>query len=145
MKKLPIILLLIIVISQQLSAQVKTDSFSQMRISDRELGLKYLKKANKQRTTAWLLLGSGIAMEIIALSVAGEDIYSDIDGPEVLLLVGTFITIACIPVFISAAKNRGRAEILLRYENIRVYNSNGSGKEGVISLGLAIPLRGSRK
>jgi len=145
MKKLQFILFLFIVVSQQLSAQVKTDSFKHVRLSDRELGLQYLKKANTQRTVAWFLLGGGLAMEILATSRLSYDIYDENLGAETVLLLGSLCMIASVPVFISGARNRGRAEILLRYENLRVYNNYGSGKEGVVSLGLSIPFRGSRK
>jgi len=145
MKKTLTLILILICINPLLSAQVHTDTINRVRISDRELGLQYLKKANRQRTTAWVMLGSGIAMEFIALSIGAEDIYSENVGPEVILVVGSLLTVASVPVFISGAKNRGRAEMLLRYENIRVYNNYGSGKEGIVALSLSIPLNRSRK
>ena len=144
MKKIPIILYLVIVINQLLSAQVNTDTSRRTEISDRELGLQYLKKANKQRTSAWLMLGAGIAMEVIGMSVAANDLYAENQVPGTLLFVGGILTITSVPVFISGAKNRGRAEILLRHENIKVYNNYGPGKEGLVSLGLSIPLSRSR-
>ena len=145
MKKLSFILFLAIFLNQLLIAQVKTDTVKYTQLSDRELGLQYLSKANKQRTTAWILLGAGIAMEILSIAIVANDLYDDGAGAETLFLVGGLATIASVPVFISGAKNRGRAEILLRHENIRVYNNNGSGKEGMVSLGLSIPLGRSRK
>ncbi len=145
MKKSVFILYLVLVINQLLSAQVNTDTFKHAQLSDRELGLQYLKKANNQRTTAWIMLGAGIAMEIIGSSIAMDDLYSEEQTAEMVVLVGAILTVVSVPIFISGAKNRGRAEILLRHENIRVYNNSGSGKEGMLSLGLSIPLRGSRK
>jgi hypothetical protein len=145
MKKLSFILFLAVFFNQLLSAQVNTDTTRRTPISDRELGLQYLKKANSQRTVGWVLLGAGIAMEILSIAIVANDLYDDGTGAETLFLVGGLATIASVPVFISGAKNRGRAEILLRHENIRVYNNNGSGKEGVVSLALSIPLSRSRK
>ena len=145
MKKLLFILFLALVCNQLLSAQVNTDTVRRAPISDRELGLQYLKKANRQRTTAWVMLGAGIAMAVGSILIVYDDIYNDNQMIELLAFTGAFLTIASVPVFIYGAKNRGRAEILLRHENIRVYNNFGSGKEGVVSVGLSFPLNRSRK
>ena len=84
MKKLLLSLLLILAINQLLSAQVNTDTARHSQLSDRELGLQYLKKANTQRTIGWVMLGAGIAMEIISLTAAyNEDIYSEGAGANI--------------------------------------------------------------
>ena len=144
MKKLLCISLIVLFASQQLSAQVKSDTTRSEQLSDRELGLQYLKKANKQRGTAWALLIGGIALQIVGTSMSLDESGANAGG-ESMVYIGAMLTIVSFPMFIHGAKNRGRAEILLRHENIMVYNNYGSGKEAVVSLGMSIPIRGSRK
>lgn len=106
-------------------------------MSDLELGHYYLHKSKSQKTIAWLLLGGGVI-----LSVAGNISYENsfweesTSGAEVMMLAGTVASIVSIPLFISAARNKGRAEILLRHENIPL----GLKREKSFSLGIAFAL-----
>jgi hypothetical protein len=141
MKKLLFILLWVIGINQLLSAQVYKDTTRPVILSDRDLGLKYLRKGNNLKIAGFALLVAGSACFIGAAATIWDN-YKTSDG---LLYLGIGLTIASAPLFIGAAKNRGRAEILLRHENIRVFNNHGSGKEGLVSLGLTIPIGRSHK
>lgn len=74
---------------------------------------KYLKKSKCQKTTAWILLGGGVATSIIGLtqinlagSVSGE--VNNTPG-TVLFLTGLAATITSISFFSVAKKNRKKA------------------------------------
>ena len=88
-------------------------------LSDVELGQFYLQKSKSQKTGAWILLGVGLALQFAgSLSYADNLFEESTSGADAMMLGGTIASIASFPLFISAAKNKGRAEILLRHENI---------------------------
>ena len=102
------------------------------------MGSYYLKKSKKQKTIGWVLLGAGVTLTIVGAQQVANDIFSESSGGEVSMLIGNLSTIASIPLFLSAAKHRGRAEILLRSQNIPVTRTSGTR---LLSVGVAIPLR----
>jgi hypothetical protein len=106
-------------------------------MTDPELGLYYLQKNKRQKTTGWILLGGGLALYTAGIVSFSNNIWSEsTGGAEVLALAGSLSMIACIPVFITAAKNKGRAEILLRNQNIPL----GRLPAKQLSLGIAVAL-----
>ena len=114
-----------------LSAQQRTTP-----MSDLELGQYYLSKSKSQKTIAWILLGGGMALYIGGIA-AYSDIYDDQDTEAaVMALTGSIATIASIPLFITAAKNKGRAEILLRNQNVPMGFKSSRG----LSIGIGIPI-----
>jgi hypothetical protein len=114
--------------------QVSRDSL--LKMTDYDLRTYYSNKSKQQKIVGWLLVGGGITLSIIGANKMAQDIFSKSSGGETLFLLGSFSAIASIPVFLSAAKNKGRAEILLRHQNIPL--SHGFSRH--ISVGLAIPL-----
>lgn len=114
MKKILFVLTISLACNLFTQAQVLQDSAR--RVADRELGMAYLTKSKNQRTAGFVVLGLGISAMVGGLAIAYNDWNSS--GSEVLLLVGLGATITSFPLFNSASKNKGRAEILLRYENI---------------------------
>ena len=107
-------LLCALVCATIVSAQVAPGA-APKQMTDRELGEFYLKKSKGQKTTGWALLGGGMVMYVVGISVAVND---DSGTGAVAALLGSFATVASIPFFISSARNKGRAEVLLRHENI---------------------------
>jgi hypothetical protein len=88
-------------------------------LSDVELGQFYLQKSKSQKTGAWILLGVGLALQVAgSISYADNLFEESTSGADAMMLGGTIASAASFPLFISAAKNKGRAEILLRHENI---------------------------
>lgn len=84
----------------------------------------YLLKAKKQRTAAWVCLGSGLALVTTAAIIGGtkatEDLFSSIILQEptnnyaaenTLLIIGGIGIAASIPLFIGAAKNKHKATL----------------------------------
>ena len=116
------------------TAQMGRDTIK--RMSDYDLGIHYLKQSKQQRTIGWILLGTGLTLSIIGANQVSNDFFDESTGGEALLLIGNLAAIGSIPLFISAAKNKGRAEILLRNQNVPMTGSSGTR---VLSVGLAIP------
>jgi hypothetical protein len=90
-------------------------------------------KAHSQKKTAWLLLGGGLGMSMVGVTIgalqathdvsaifSGEDSYSDYVLPSVLMLGGGAAMISSIPVFISSAKNKHRAQLLLNSAKVQL-------------------------
>ena len=101
------------------------------------MGTYYLKKSKQQKTIGWILLGAGVSLTIVGGQQVSKDIFSESSGGEALMLIGNLSALASIPVFLSAAKHRGRAEILLRNQNIPLTHVSGTR---LTSIGVAIPL-----
>jgi len=80
----------------------------------------YSLKAKKQKTTGWILLGTGLAATIggYAIMANNFDLWdSDSDGGLAagtgLFLVGSLVTIASIPVLIVSGSNNRKARAYL--------------------------------
>ena len=63
----------------------------------------YAEKAHQKRTTGYILLAGGAAMITVALA---SDLSSDSPG---WLVAGSLSTLASIPFFVSASKNKKKA------------------------------------
>ena len=90
-------------------------SFSQQTTTSRPplTRMDYLKKSKKQNTTAWILLGSGIGMSIGGYAIAGGPLGgiggNPNDNPNKgvwLVYLGGATTLASIPLFIAASRNK---------------------------------------
>ncbi len=134
MKKLLFVLSLSLFASN-INAQVTQDPKMYNRADDIELGKHYKKKAKNQNITGWVMLGGGIAM----LVTSGYVVWESEAGGAVLALAGTISTVGSIPMFIMGAKNKGRAEILLRSSNIPLSFDPGKNIP-VKSVGIGITL-----
>ena len=89
------------------------------RMTDAELGQFYLQKSKSQKTIAWVLLVAGAALQVAGSVSYADNLFEEsTSGADAMMIVGSLASIVSIPLFISAAKNKGRAEILLRHENI---------------------------
>jgi hypothetical protein len=122
MKKLLLIITLTGLISN-LNAQVNPDKQIQRPMTDFELGQYYNQKSKKLKNTGWTLLGVGAGLITTSIVVAANaDYYNDAAFvfSSIAILAGTGSMIASIPVFVAGAKNKGRAEILLRHDNVPI-------------------------
>jgi hypothetical protein len=120
MKKLLLIFTLTCLLTN-LNAQVNPDNDVQKPMTDFELGQYYNQKSKKLKNTGWTLLGVGAGLITTSIVVAGNADFSNDAAfvfSSIAILAGTGSMIASIPVFVAGAKNKGRAEILLRHDNI---------------------------
>ena len=136
MKHISFIILTSCLFFQYGYAQKLKDSLR--NLNDYDLGNYYLKQSKQQKTFGFVLLGGGITLTIIGGNKIANDIFSKSTGGEALMLIGTLASVASIPVFLSASKNKGKAKILLRNQNIPLTNISGTR---LLSVGLAIPVR----
>ncbi|MBA2500845.1 MAG: hypothetical protein H0V30_14060 [Chitinophagaceae bacterium] len=119
MKKL-LVLLLGLHFFTCISAQY-ADSASHRQASD------FLNKANKQKTTGWILLGAGAGVATIGFIVVSATIWNDLiegeskgaDAGGVLMSAGLVSMVGSIPFFIASGKNRKKAAaiVFIKMEN----------------------------
>jgi hypothetical protein len=104
-------------------AVINVNIFSQeLNLNDQTKDF-FLQKSKNQNKTGWILLGTGTAMIIGGATVfnnswdSGSATTTDISG--FVILGGVIADLACIPVFISAGRNKRRAaSMTLTYQNI---------------------------
>jgi hypothetical protein len=97
-----------------------------------DLGLKYSRNARIKNTIAYALLGAGVTMNIFSYKAQKETIGNTMNT------IGSIAIIASVPLFISAAGDKGRASVLLRNESIPF--SYYSKPIGLKSVSISIPL-----
>ena len=93
-------LLIAIILSISSAAQL-TDSSKAL------IKQEFLQKSKRQKTTAWILLGTGLALDFAGSLWVVNDPFAN--GPAVLVAVGTTSILASIPFFIISAKNKKKA------------------------------------
>ncbi len=97
-----------------ISAQY-ADSLSHRQASD------FLNKANKQKTTGWILLGGGAGVAAIGFIVVSATLWDDLTGGDskgtdagsVLMSAGLISMVGSIPFFIASGKNRRKAAVIV--------------------------------
>ena len=74
----------------------------------------YLDKSKNQKTAGWVLLGAGTAMMIGGgIAFSNSSIFDESWGAgATVMTIGVPVALTSIPFFISAAKNKGRAEAM---------------------------------
>jgi hypothetical protein len=80
-----------------------------------------LQKSRGQKTAAWIFLGGGAALITTGFLVGeSSNSFSDnkLESGAVLVVVGGASALASIPFFISSTKNRKRAALAMKYENL---------------------------
>ena len=130
--KLPLIIFLVFIFTfQHTQAQVIDNTTTK---SQQELFDYHILKQKKNKTTAWILLGSGVAMGIVGIAILennAEEIITDIytgkgsssgSGSSFLIIAGGASTLASIPFFISAGKHRRKATLSLKGEQNLIGN-----------------------
>jgi hypothetical protein len=125
MKKMLTFLLLLTISTAGFSQQPKTD---------------YLEKSKKQKTTAWVLLGGGVALGVGAAAWSGSNWEST--GPDVLFVIAGASIIGSIPLFIASGKNKKKAEIasFFRIDKAPIAKTNTITTTSVPSIGIRIKI-----
>ena len=105
----------------------------------------YIKKYKTNKTTGWVLLGSGIGMivggGIIVASYAGQGFNgaAPVTEEALLLIVGPSAALASIPFFIAAKRNKTKATLLIKGESVTIGNK-AHYKSNYAAVALTIPL-----
>lgn len=142
MKKLIIIFL--VCLQNNLNAQVNAETENQKPLSDIELSRLYMKKSRDQKTAGWIFLGSGITLNFIGtfLVPAENEKEAKVERPgtsAALFLVGSVSALMSIPLFISGANNKVKAEFILSERNIPLSFEKGRNIS-LNSIGIGITL-----
>jgi hypothetical protein len=130
---------------------VSTVSFSQQTKSSQLLtGEDYLRKSKKQKTAAWLMLGGGALLFTGGYTLM---IYEGLEGDGVhssaftvyrtAFYLGGLSMLGSIPLFISAAENKGRAYGLsagLKVEKAKTVNGGSFVQQSYPALAFRIQL-----
>ena len=133
---------------------VSTASFSQQTIeAPPVIQNDYLKKSKNQKTTAWIMLGSGavlvtgailweysLALSSVWAAPESDDINS---GPDVLSLVGTASMIGSILFFIAAGKNKKKARaasVFIDFKMVPTIQQDRMRSQSIPVLGLKVSL-----
>jgi len=91
----------------------------------------YSQKAKKQKTTGWILLGTGLAATVGGLAIMANNLYiwdgsedkdSGLAAGTGLFLAGSMATIASIPVLIVSGSNNRKARAYLETGTASVGN-----------------------
>ncbi len=123
-------------------------------------------KSKKQKTTAWIMLGGGAGIAIAGLAIISHDaswntsqdvaatittiftigfvtpkpvVYKHSTAGPILAIAGAGAMLGSIPLFISAGKNKTKANLILKNENV-FFNPHINIKEQFVSLGISINL-----
>ena len=107
-----------------------------------DMGIHYKKKATKQRIMGISLLAGGFVTTMIANKQRTYESESSGNTNDIVVIGGTMAMLASLPILIGAAKNNGRASVLLKKESIPF--SYYSKPIGLNSVALSFPLGNSR-
>jgi hypothetical protein len=94
--------------------------------SHQEASMLY-KKANKQKTTGWILLGGGAGVTLIGSAIGVANVWDEIifeergavDAATVMVITGLVSMVGSIPFFIASGKNKkkGAGLVFIKIEN----------------------------
>ena len=115
------------------------NSFSQeLRNKEQKIPADYLEKSKKQKTTGFILLGSGAAV-FTGGAIAMQHSQSKGENEFPFLVGGLAMSIASIPFFISSTSNKHKAKLYMRKEALMLTPNMKTGqdyKSIVIKIGL---------
>jgi hypothetical protein len=119
----------------------QTNPANGKNLHDREWGHYYLKKKKQQNSVAWILPGAGTALLAVGTNIYTSDHQvsngTNSSTGELTIIGGAVLSVISLPFFISAARNAGRAEVLLRSEK----ELSGLRQSKRLSLSVVFPLR----
>lgn len=129
MKKIFIFLMLLLFTIRAFGQEIPSTEFSKEY---------YLEKSKKQKTTGWVMLGSGAVLTIVGIigfsSTWDDSSYSSTDAYGIMAVGGPLICLGSIPFFISSGNNAKKAAtlsfnnqpILMPQQGLLVQNSHPS-------------------
>ena len=107
--------------------------------SPQELYDSYTLQQKRNNTAAWIFLGSGLAATVIGFEIGNNGSLDNLGTAALLVVVGGAATIASVPFFIVAGKNKRKAMLSLK----KVQNSIANitfDTSNYLCLSVAIPL-----
>lgn len=110
MKKLSFICIVCLCAALQTNAQLRDTIVAKNSFSKDH----YLQKSKQQKTIGWILLGGGVVLGTITAAHPDEWTLSSLLGP----FVGLGIVIYSVHFFNKAAKNKRKANLMLKDETV---------------------------
>ena len=96
-------------------------------------------KSKQQKIAAWILLGAGVGLVMVGSNIASNGNLDNIGSGLVIMIGGGAALITSVPLFISSAKNKRKANLMLKDENV-FFNPQLNIKEHLIAVGVKINL-----
>ncbi|MGI8581113.1 MAG: hypothetical protein ACR2KX_02905 [Chitinophagaceae bacterium] len=138
MKKILFICLSFCIILSKTNAQMRDTTISNHKVD----AAMFFQKSKKQKTAAWTLLGGGAGLSALGLVLyaaeKGKNPSAELDIlPKGTLpsAIGQSMMVASIPFFISAAKNKRKANFIFKDETVFF---NLQAKKHLVSVGIKI-------
>lgn len=134
--------ILLLLCATSFAQQIPDNSASKQAGIDLRLGQSYLKKSRTHKIIGFSLLGAGFAATIGGILIdesylnSSNDIYYPVGAA--IAVIGVSMMATSIPFFIIGAKNKGRAEVLLRDE--KIFGRSAGIPKSIHGIGIAIPL-----
>ena len=119
------------IVFMQISKAQKIDTTLKLKLSSPALYQQLIEEHKKNKKTAWILCGSGIALMgagtyIYLLHHLESDTRGSTNADELLFYSGAAATVASIPFFISARKKKTAASLALKRESVTMANKKFS-------------------
>lgn len=119
-------------------ATIQSNTYGQDSAINRQISNDLLEKSKRQKTTAWILMGTGSAAFIYGLSGFSRgfvDFASDEKGPSQLhgiaLGYGLLAPLVSIPFFIKSGQNKRKANEVLVFQPVWMQQPVGQGSPGI--------------
>jgi len=129
------VILFLLIAFQQTQSQIIEPANNN---SQQELYDIYTLQQKRNNTAAWIFLGSGLAVTAIGFEIGNNGDLDDIGTAAVLVVVGGATTLASVPLFIVAGKNKRKAMLSLKKVQNSVANINFDNSN-YLSVSLTIP------
>jgi len=127
--------LLFLIAFQQTQAQVIETTNKNLQKEQFDF---YTLQQKQNKTAAWIFLGTGVAATVIGFEIGNNGDLDDIGTAALLVVAGGVTTLASVPFFIAAGKNKRKAILSLK----KVQNSVGNinfDNSNYLSVSLTIP------
>ena len=106
--------------------------------SQQELYDIYTLQQKRNNTAAWIFLGSGLAVTAIGFEIGNNGDLDDLGTAALLVVAGGAATLASVPLFIVAGKNKRKAMLSLKKVQNSVVNITFD-TSNYLCLSVAIP------
>jgi len=128
-------ILFLLIAFQQTQSQIiePTNNNSQQKLYD-----IYTLQQKRNNTAAWIFLGSGLAVTVIGFEIGNNGDLDDLGTAALLVVAGGAATLASVPLFIVAGKNKRKAMLSLKKVQNSVVNITFD-TSNYLCLSVAIP------
>ena len=128
-------ILFLLIAFQQTQSQIiePTNNNSQQKLYN-----IYTLQQKRNNTAAWIFLGSGLAVTVIGFEIGNNGDLDDLGTAALLVVAGGAATLASVPLFIVAGKNKRKAMLSLKKVQNSVVNITFD-TSNYLCLSVAIP------